>query len=190
MKSTRLQRQRGVTLVVALVMLVVITMLAMTTFNLGKSSIQVVGNMQSRDEGISAARQVIDEALSNRLFFESPDNTLNQPCSGPNSRCFDFNGDGKIDVTTVLTPSPACVKHRTIKVKELDYDKSEEDRNCSVGESGDPSVQGADTNNSLCANSTWELTAVSTDAVTETRVDVVQGVNVRVSTDDVETSCK
>jgi type II secretory pathway pseudopilin PulG len=189
MRFTRLQRQRGVTLVVALVMLVIISMLAISTFNLGKSSIQVVGNMQSRDEAIAASRQVIDEALSNKLFFESPDDTLNQPCNGPNTRCIDVNGDGMVDITTTLTPSPSCVKARTIKVNELDFTNTE-DQNCSVGEGGTGLIVGAKTGNSLCANSTWEITAVSTDAVTESRVEVVQGVNVRVSTDDVETSCK
>ncbi len=189
MRSTRLQRQRGVTLVVALVMLVIISMLAMTTFNLSKSSIQVVGNMQSHDEAIAASRQVIDEALSNKMFFDSPADTLALPCEGPNSRCIDFNGDGKPDVKTVLTPAPACVKFRTIKVNELDLTDAE-DQNCSVGDPGTLSQVGANTGNSLCSNSTWEITAVSTDEVSETSVTVVQGVNVRVPAGDAETFCR
>ena len=55
MKLHAFHRQRGMTLFVALVMLVLISLLAMSTFNLGKSSIQVVNNMQNRDEGIAAS---------------------------------------------------------------------------------------------------------------------------------------
>jgi hypothetical protein len=45
------------------------------------------------------------------------------------------------------------------------------------------------TGDSLCADSTWEVTAVSTDQVSETQVSMVQGVAVRVAKDDIETSC-
>lgn len=190
MRFTRFQRQRGVTLVVALIMLVIISMLAMTTFNLGKSSIQVVSNMQSRDEGIAASQQVIDEVLSNKLFFETPQAALSQPCQGPNTRCLDVNGDGQADVTTVLSPQPACIKARTIKSRELNLDL-DDDKGCIQGDpQGQFGVENAVTGNSMCALSTWEIAATSTDAVTETSVTVVQGVNVRVASDDVETSCK
>ncbi len=40
-------RQRGVVMVMGLIMLVLMTLLALTTLNLGKSSLQIVGNMRS-----------------------------------------------------------------------------------------------------------------------------------------------
>ena len=118
MKHPALHRQSGMTLVVALVMLVLITLLAMTTFNLGKSSIQVVNNMQNRDEGIAASRSVLDEAMSSTRFFDTPTDALNQPCLNSNHRCFDLNGDKVIDIGTALS-TPKCVKVRTIKSTEL-----------------------------------------------------------------------
>jgi Tfp pilus assembly protein PilX len=187
MRPIPLPRQRGVTLVVAMVMLVLITLLALTTFNLGKSSIQVVSNMQSRDEGVAAARQTIDEALSSTRFFTTPQDALAAPCDGANTRCTDVNGDGKPDVKTTLKPS-ACVKTRNIKSSELDLSKAQ-DQGCLLGAGQSFGVAGSVTGDSMCADSTWELDAVSTDQVSASQVEVVQGVNVRVAKDDIETSC-
>lgn len=189
MKFPALARQRGITLVVALVMLVLITMLALSTFNLGKSSIQVVGNMQNRNEGIASSDQTLNEAISRATFTTTPLNALEAPCDGvPNTRCFDLNGDGKVDVRTRLTPSPACIKARSIKNTELDLTK-EDDRNCIVGSPGNWGQVGGATGNSQCADTTWELNAVSTDQVAETNVTVVMGVSLRANKDDVDTNC-
>ena len=182
------RRQQGITLVVVMVMLVLFTMLALSTFNLGKSSIQVVGNMQSRDQGIAASRQVIDETLSSTRFFNTPTDALASPCDTSNTRCIDVNGDGKTDVQTVLTPAPACVKARSIKSSELDFSNTE-DKGCILGGAQSFGVAGTVTGDSLCADSTWEVSAVSTDMVTESNVQVVQGVAVRVAKDDIEASC-
>lgn len=182
------RRQQGVTLVVVMVMLVLFTMLALATFNLGKSGVQVVGNMQSRDQSVAASRQVIDETLSSTRFFTSPTDALSSPCDSSNTRCVDVNGDGKPDVQTVLTPAPACVKARSIKSSELDFNNTE-DKGCILGGAQSFGVAGTVTGDSLCADSTWEVSAVSTDTVTEASVQVVQGVAVRVAKDDIEASC-
>jgi len=188
MKHLALRRQRGMTLVVALVMLVLITLLAMTTFNLGKSSIQVVNNMQNRDEGIATSRSVLDEAMSSTRFFDTPADALDQPCLNSNHRCFDMNGDGVIDIVTALSAAK-CVKVRTIKSNELDLGV-DEDRRCSLGSSNENGIVGANRGNSMCADTTWEMTATSQDQHVQSEVEMVQGVAMRVSTDNVETSCK
>lgn len=176
------------TMVVALVMLVLLTLLAMTTFNLGKSSIQVVNNMQNRDEGIAASRSVLDEAMSSTRFFDTPSDALDQPCLNSNHRCFDVNGDGVVDIVTSLSAA-RCVKVRKIKTSELDL-QNEEDRGCSVGSGNDGLIVGAQRGDSMCADSTWEMTATSQDQQVQSEVQMVQGVAMRVSTDNVETSCK
>ena len=188
MKYPAFRQQSGMTMVVALVMLVLITLLAMTTFNLGKSSIQVVNNMQNRDEGISASRSVLDEAMSSTRFFDTPSDALDQPCLNSNHRCFDLNGDGVIDIVTALSAA-RCVKVRKIKTNELDL-ALEEDRGCSVGANQDHGIANASSGNSMCADSVWEMTATSQDQQVQSEVQVVQGVAMRVSTDNVETSCK
>ncbi len=187
--SSRLQRQRGVTLVVALIMLVLLTLLALTSFNLGKSNLQIVSNMQQRDEAIAASREVIEETISNTRFFDTPTNLLNNPCDGVlNTRCIDVNGDGTTDVRVALTPAPSCVKAAYIKTTTLDLSDSE-DLACSAGSSQNFGVAGAYTGNSECANSVWEVHAVATDVATEATVEVVQGIAVRVDKDSIATNC-
>lgn len=183
-----LHRQRGITLVVALIMLVLLTLLALTSFNLGKSNLQVVSNMQQRDEGIAAAREVIEETISNTRFFASPNNVLANPCGAPNQRCVDTNGDGRPDVTVALTPPPTCVKAQAIKNTDLDLSNSE-DAGCSTGSAQNYGVKDAVTGNSACANSLWEINAVATDNDTRATVTVTQGVAVRVANDDIATNC-
>jgi type II secretory pathway pseudopilin PulG len=191
MTSPALRRQRGMTLIVALVMLVMITLLAMSTFNLGKSSIQVVNNMQNRDEGIAASRRVLDEAMSGTRFFETPEDALANPCANSNQRCHDINGDATTDIVTTLS-QPSCVKARSIKSTELDLSNTE-DQGCSLGtQQGGFGMAGSSavTGNSMCADTTWEMMATSQDQLVQSKVDVVQGVGVRVSSDAVDSSCK
>ena len=182
-------RQRGATLIVGLIMLVLITLLALTTYNMSRSGIQVVSNMQAKAEGETAARQVIEETISSTQFFSTPGNALKDPCNGePNTRCVDVNGDGTDDVKVALTPAPACVRARSVMNTQLDV-SNEEDVGCALGASQSFGVAGSVTGESLCADSLWELHAVATDTVTEASVEVTQGVAVRVARDDIETSC-
>ena len=186
----RLRRhQRGVTLITALVLLVLLTLVALTTFNVGKSNLQIVSNMQQRDEAAAAAREVIEEAISNTRFTVTPDEVLANPCGGiDNERCVDTNGDGKDDVRVKIAPSPKCVKAPVIKNTALDLAKAE-DQVCSMGSSQSFGVAGAVDGNSACADSIWEIHAEATDLETEAKVEVTQGVGVRVARDDVTNNC-
>lgn len=184
-----LPHQRGVTLVVALIMLVLLTLLALTSFNLGKSNLQIVSNMQQRDEAIAASREVIEETISNTRFFDTPTNLLTSPCDGVlNTRCIDVNGDGTTDIKVALTPPPSCVMAAHILNTTLNL-ADPEDLGCSVGATQNFGVAGAFTGYSECANSVWEVHAVATDVVTEASVDVVQGISVRVDKDSIATNC-
>jgi Tfp pilus assembly protein PilX len=182
-------RQRGFTLIVALVMLLLVTMLAMTSFNLGKTNMQVVSNMQHRNEAIAAADQTLEEVISSTQFFTTPTDALPSPCNGTaNTRCVDSNGDGKPDVTVTITPAPKCVKAQAIKNTALDMSKAE-DVGCALGAGQSFGVAGSVTGDSLCEDSVWEVNAVAADAVTEAQVQLTRGIAVRVAKDDVATSC-
>jgi Tfp pilus assembly protein PilX len=189
MKQTPRQ-QRGMTLLIAMIMLVLMTLFAVTTFNLGKSSLQTVGNMQQRNQAITAAQSTIEEALSTTRFFQNPGSVFfyYPPCSGPNTRCVDVNGDGITDVTVTLQPQPVCLGAKTIPNASLDLSKTD-DLGCSIGVSQSFGIVGAATGNSLCADSTWEINAVALDAVTQAQAALTQGVTVRVSTDQIGASC-
>jgi type II secretory pathway pseudopilin PulG len=179
-------RQRGFTLMVALIMLVLLTMLALSSFSLGNSDLQIVSNMQQRTQAVGAARDTLEQVISSTRFFETPADALANTCNGvANTQCVDTNGDGQADVTVVLTPPPTSVKTQVIKNSELDLSNSE-DVGCLLGApSGTGWGTGGVKGESLCANSLWEVHAVATDQVTEARAEVVQGISVRVAKDDV-----
>lgn len=57
-------KQRGATLIVALVMLVLLTLLSLSAMNSTTTSIQVVGNAQFREEANAAAQESIEKKIS------------------------------------------------------------------------------------------------------------------------------
>lgn len=183
---TSIRRQRGATLLVGLIMLILITLLAVSSFNLGKSNLQIVANMQHRTEAAESARATLEEVISKSTFSETPSAALTGGCA-TNAKCFDVNGDGTEDITVTLTPTPCIKKSQIIKNSQLDITKAE-DAGCSTGATQNLGVAGAATGDSLCADTVWEIAAVATDAVTQARVSVVQGVAVRVAADSTTTT--
>jgi Tfp pilus assembly protein PilX len=182
------RREQGITLVTALIMLLLLTMLALASVNLGNSNLQVVGNMQRRDQALAAAHAVLEESISSPTFTQTPDSALSNTCGAPNQRCVDTDGDGKNDIKVTLSPAPSCVKVQPIKNSDLDLSDNE-DMGCAVGASQMHGVAGAADGNSDCDNSVWDVSAVATDDATQASVKVVQGVAVRISRDDVATNC-
>jgi Tfp pilus assembly protein PilX len=182
-------RQHGITLFIALVLLVLMTLFAVTTFNLGKSSLMVVGNMQARTQAAVVANSTLEEVISKTDFFKTPAAALASPCSSvANTRCYDINGDGVNDITVTLSPQPVCKTSRVIQVSELNLSNAN-DAGCSTGVTQSFGIIGAASGDSLCADTVWELTAVATDSITKASTTVAQGVSVRVSTSDVLTNC-
>ena len=182
-----LARQGGATLIISLIILVLMTLLAVSSFNLGKGNLQIVGNMQRQSEALAAAQEAVEEATSTTRLFDNPTGVFLAPCAA-NAKCVDTNGDGTPDVTVTLTPAPACVKAATVKNTSLDLTNSE-DAGCSVGAAQSFGIAGATTGDSLCADSVWEINAVAVDNQTQSTVTVTQGMSVRVSTDNIATSC-
>ena len=90
-------RQRGSTLLVALIMLVLLTLIAISAIQSTTASIQVVGNAQFREEAIAAAQRAMESAISNVNFRNAP--TAAQPV--------DVNQDGKTDYTVTVN-APVC----------------------------------------------------------------------------------
>lgn len=179
--------QRGATLLVSLIILVLMTLLGVSSFMLGKSSMQTVGNMQQRNEAMAAAQETIEETVSKTHFFESPANAIPGGCAA-NTKCVDVNADGKADVTVKLA-TPTCIQAKVVQVAALNL-ADKEDAGCTIGaQQGQFAVEGAVTGNSICADSLWELSAEATDNVTESKVTVAQGAAVRVSTDNIASSC-
>ena len=63
-----LARQRGATLIITLVMLVLLTMFAVSAITLSASTSKVVGNMQAKKTVDAIAQRVVDQVISEGLF--------------------------------------------------------------------------------------------------------------------------
>lgn len=57
-------KQRGATLIVALVMLVVLTLLVISAIRSSNTNLRIAGNMQMEGEASSAAQQAIEQVIS------------------------------------------------------------------------------------------------------------------------------
>lgn len=167
--------QKGVVLVVALIMLLLVTLMAVSGFNLTQTNLQVVHNMESRELAMHAASSAVEEAISSTLFLSSPNAMFTQACGEANSKCYDVNGDG-VDDVTVAVAAPSCVIVLPIKNNELVL----------PGDAG-CFTQGAQ--NSLCVNAVFELTATATDVLTGAQAVMTQGVAVRASSNKVTSIC-
>ena len=186
--TSGIRPQRGTTLVIALIMMVVITLLAVSSLGTTNMNLKVVGNMQSRGEALHATQQAIETVISTPLFISNPANAVLVPCGTANTLCTDLSGDGTADYTTRLNPAPTCVSVKAIKVSELNL-SNPEDLGCAAGQAQQFGVTGVSTGDSLCANTAWDITAETSSTVSRTKVTVTQGVGVRINADDMTTSC-
>jgi Tfp pilus assembly protein PilX len=180
--------QKGVTLIVGLIMLVLVTLLVLSTFHLGRTNLEIVGNVQHRNEALGAAQQTIEAAISSPLLTTNPSSIFPNPCKGENTLCFDVNGDGTDDLMVTLTPTPTCVKAEVIKTANLNL-AVEDDRRCTIQVAQTLGIENTGSSDSLCSNSLWDIRAEAQDTATRTTAVIEQGVAVRVRTVDVSTSC-
>ena len=187
---TSRKRQRGVTLVVALIILVLLALFAMSGYHTSQTDMKTSGNMQARTEALNAAQEAIETAISSAQFVSTPANALQTPCGGaPNTFCSDYNGDGTPEYTARLVPAPTCVTKKMVKVAELNLDNSE-DLGCAVGQSQMFGVAGAGAaDDSLCANTVWNVTAEASSTASGAKVTVSQGVGIRIGVDDMTNAC-
>ena len=175
--TTFAHRQRGAALIVSLIMLLLITLLAISSFTLSRSNLQIVGNMQQRNQAFAAAQAAVATVISSTQFTATPTNAVPNPCNGPNTTCVDVNGDGVTDVNVAVTA--ACDSIQPILVTQLNF-ADPNDAGCLQGASQDFGISGASNNNSMCSNSVWDIKASATDQMSGANYVVDQGVTVRV----------
>jgi Tfp pilus assembly protein PilX len=186
--------QQGVTLAVSLIMLVLLTLMALSTFNIGKSSLQIVDNSQQRAQAQNAAQSTIDSVVSSPSFVEAPGAVLDNSSCPPglaapaNSRCLDLYGDGTSVVLVTLQPQPTCTQVKLIPAAALNLARAE-DLGCALGEQQNFGVEGVVSGGSLCSDSLWEINAAASEPVSRAAAVVTQGVSMRVSNDSVSTAC-
>lgn len=91
--------QRGATLVVGLIMLVLITLMVTTAFTLSTTNLKSVGNMQFRNEAIAAGNIAIERVLGSP-FTAAP---------SAEQILVDLNNDGTNEYAVSIAP-PVCVR--------------------------------------------------------------------------------
>lgn len=165
-------KQRGSTLLVALIMLVLMTLIAISAMNATTNSVQVVGNAQFREEANAAGQQAIERVISTSDF----------KATAPAAQTVDVNGDGTVDYNVTFTPAPSCISYTNI-------DDPEAGTMLFVGNILSPNGQAKCLGN-LCFWVVWEVTAVVTDAHgSGATATIHQGVKTITGLTDKETYC-
>ncbi|MBG9387507.1 hypothetical protein I5803_05730 [Caenimonas sp. DR4.4] len=142
--------QRGATLIIGLIMIVLITLIVVNAFTLSSSNMKSVGNMQARDESLAAANEAL-ELVTSSAFTDSP---VAQAIN------VDLNKDGTTDYSVDIA-QPVCAR-------------------ATASTTGGPSdvELGAALTSSAKWNTEWDLQATVSDALTGAKVIVRQGVRV------------
>ena len=146
-------RQRGATLIVALIMLALITLLVVNAFTLSSSNLKAVSNMQVRDETIAAANQALEQVISSNFTSPLTNHTVQ----------VDINKDGTEDYTVAIA-TPVCIKASQ----------------ATVGSPSDVEL-GAAMSAGGTWHTDWELKASVNDSATGARATVTTGITVLLS---------
>lgn len=96
-------RQRGATLVVGLILLMLITIMVVGAFSVSSTNVQSVGNTQLRDEAIAAANRGIELVMGSAFTAAPAAQTVD----------VDIDNDGTMDFQ-VDFERPACVSAQRI----------------------------------------------------------------------------
>ena len=147
------RRERGATLIIGLIMIVLITLIVVNAFTLSSSNLKSVNNMQLRDEALAAAGQAIEQVISSP-FTDAP---------AAESINVDINKDGTTDYVVVIA-LPVCGKAIQATTSALS------DVELGTGMSSGSTW-----------NTEWDLEATVTDAATGSSIKVKQGVRVLLS---------
>jgi hypothetical protein len=151
------QAQQGMVLVVGLIMLLLLTLMVSTAFNLSSSNLLGVGNQQWRSEALAASDVALEQVIP----------SLKPPVSGAylapaisNDIGVDINNDGVDDYFADVTPT--CVR-------------------ATLASAAAPSSLSLPGMSNLTWNTVWDLDASVLDAVTGASVRVRTGVRVLLS---------
>lgn len=168
-------KQRGATLLVALVMLVVLTLLVVSAIRSSNTNLRIAGNMQMQGEAAAAGQQAIEQVIS-RNFTENPVSSVVS---------VDINNDGVNDYTANVA-TPTCTGSVALMNANLDknnandvpcFSSSTASNTGIISASGTPVTTGQ----SWCYMQQWDVQAQSTDSAgTGASVTTHQGVSLRV----------
>lgn len=129
--------QRGATLLVVLVMLVMITLFVVSMVRLSSTNLKVVGNMQSQRQLEASAQQMIEEKVSTITFFNDAATSTGTWPAGTNTVVASVNS------YTVTVNRPTCVYSQVAEGYSATSQISPEDNNWEVQASATDPLTGA-----------------------------------------------
>jgi hypothetical protein len=194
--------QAGAVLVIALIMLLVSTLIAVATFEMGSNNFLVVANLESQRQAQRVAEAKLEEAISDWDTFESSLMTPNVGvfwCQGrKNHECVDLNEDAIADIEIYLgDPNPFCTRVEPIKNNDLNLNDPDDPdaQGCFIGTPQSGAVDGAGSGGmSMCSDAVWDIHMNVKDLPWSdskpSRVTVRQGVGVRVSNNSIPPECR
>lgn len=170
------RRQSGITLVVSLIMLIVLTLLVVSAIRFGNINLKIAGNAQEQAEAEAATQAAIEQTVE--LEKAAP------KLDAIPAQALQISTGGatyKVNVTV-----PTCRLNTNIVTTQLDPSKAA-DQACFGGGNTDPQY---DANGkpiaqpTECKDQNWEVSAtVDNTSAQGANVTIVQGVSVRVGSE-------
>ena len=174
MKSKSIGYQSGITLVMSLIMLVVLTLLVVSAIRFGNINLKIAGNAQTQVEATAAAQVGIERMLGAISAAEKIDTVAAQPDMSVSTGALAY----KVNVA-----KPVCVFSKNIATTELDPTKAGDklcfeapDVDAPLGSDGKPMAKPT-----ACKDQQWDVAASIADAPTGAKVNMLQGVSLRVA---------
>jgi hypothetical protein len=178
--------ERGSALVVAIMFLLMLATLALTGLRASTTNVQIVGNMQARQEVTAAAQMLIEQTVSTDEFARNP-----QGVYAAARLVTDSNGDGEADAVAVLAQAPICLRARAVALNDLDPSNPQDAACFASAALTNPGLlpSGGAPAGSLCADTEWQIVARATDARTGATITLNQGVTLRTAVVGLNTVC-
>ncbi len=166
--------QRGITLVVSLIMLIVLTLLVVSAIRFGNINLRIAGNAQAEAEASAATSVQLEKTVALVTAAARPNDVAAQSQISVSTGGKTY----KVDVT-----KPACTLSKNIVTTDLDPTKAA-DLPCFEGGATDPiyDVNGNPVPQpTACKDQQWEVTASVADSTSGANVKMLQGMAMRVS---------
>jgi Tfp pilus assembly protein PilX len=173
--SLQKQKQRGSSLIVALVMLVVLTLLVISALRSGNANLRIAGNMQTQGEATAAAQQAIEQVISSN-FTTAPVSSV---------VLVDINNDAKADYD-VSVAVPTCTGSVALMNANLNMSNPNDVPCFSSSTTSNTGIMSASgvpvtTGQSWCYSQQWDVqTQATSRSGSGANVTIHQGISLRV----------
>ncbi|ROZ75817.1 hypothetical protein [Ramlibacter sp. WS9] len=165
--------QSGITLVVSLIMLIVLTLLVVSAIRFGNINLKITGNAQTQAESGAAAQVAIEKVIASAVAGSSLSAMITTTASVS-------TGGMSYSVTVA---KPICKLTQNVDTSTLDP-SNENDLLCygQQDKDGQETATGTITQGpSACKDQRWDISASIGDSSTGAKTTVLQGAGLRVS---------